>query len=225
MIQYPKYKLSLAFTNLFTRKRKLSIIGGGEHSKVVTETAGLSGWIVLGLYDDNVDIHCKEASGFKVLGPIVSFETGLGIIAIGDNKIRKNVNNRLSTIEWVKVVHPSAIISSDVIIGEGSVIMAGVVIQPGTIIGKHCIINTGSCIDHDCVIGDFVHIAPNCSLAGGVSVGEGTFIGIGTSVIQNRTIGKWSTVGAGSVIIDDQPDMCTTLGIPAKPLKFTNEQK
>jgi acetyltransferase EpsM len=103
--------------------------------------------------------------------------------------------------------------------------MAGAIIQTGTKIGKHSIINTGACIDHDCIIGDFVHIAPNCSLAGGVSVGEGTFFGIGSSIIPNKTIGRWTNVGAGSVIITDQPDNCTTLGIPAKPIKFNNEQK
>jgi acetyltransferase EpsM len=62
-------------------------------------------------------------------------------------------------------------------------------------------------------------------LAGGVSVGEGTFIGIGSSIIPNKTIGSWTNVGAGSVIITDQPDNCTTLGVPAKPIKFNNEQK
>jgi acetyltransferase-like isoleucine patch superfamily enzyme len=103
--------------------------------------------------------------------------------------------------------------------------MAGAIIQTGTKIGKHSIINTGACIDHDCIIGDFVHIAPNCSLAGGVSVGEGTFFGIGSSIIPNKTIGSWTNVGAGSVIIADQPSNCTTLGIPAKPIKFNNEQK
>ena len=101
--------------------------------------------------------------------------------------------------------------------------MAGVIIQPGVKIGRHCIVNTGSCIDHDCIIDDFAHIAPKCGLAGGVSIGEGSFIGIGSSIVPNRAIGKWSIVGAGSVVIKDIPGYSTSYGIPAKPIMFHNE--
>jgi sugar O-acyltransferase (sialic acid O-acetyltransferase NeuD family) len=225
LIERLKYELDVIITNLFFSKRMLSIIGGGGHSRVIAEVAGLSGWIVWGLYDDNEDILFKEVNGFKVLGPIDSLKTSLGIIAIGDNKIRKNVNDRLTKVVWAKVIHPSAIISADVEIGEGTVIMAGAVIQPGVKIGKHCIINTASCIDHDCIINDYVHIAPNASLAGGISVGEGTLIGIGSSIIPNIKIGQWSKIGAGSVVVHNQPSNCTIVGSPAKPLKFNNEQK
>lgn len=201
----------------------LNVFGVGGHSKVVVHTARLAGITISNLFDDNPITHNTEMFGIKVIGSIVDFKGGNAIIAIGDNKIRRKISSILPKQSWQTVIHPSAIISTDVLIGEGSVIMAGAIIQPGTIIGKHCIINTGTCIDHDCVIGDFAHIAPNCSLAGGVSVSEGTYIGIGTSIIPNKTIGKWTTVGAGSVVIDNQPDMCTTFGIPAKPFKFNNE--
>lgn len=202
---------------------KLSLIGVGGHSKVIVEMAKLSGLNFDGLYDDDPKIHNQKIYGLKVYGPVDSFESGHGIIAIGDNKIRKYINNRLSNVKWESLIHPSAIISADVEIGEGTVIMAGVILQPGVKIGKHCIINTGACIDHDCQINDYVHIAPNASLAGGVKVGEGTLIGIGSSIIPNITIGQWSKIGAGSVVVHDQPDNCTVVGSPAKPIKFHNE--
>jgi sugar O-acyltransferase (sialic acid O-acetyltransferase NeuD family) len=203
----------------------LNVFGVGGHSKVVIHAAKLAGITIFNLFDDNPRTHNTELCSFKVIGSIVDSIRGNAIIAIGDNKIRRKISIIFPQENWQTVIHPSAIISNDVLIGEGSVIMAGAIIQPGTTIGKHCIINTGACIDHDCVIGDFVHISPNCSLAGGVSVGDGTFIGIGTSIIPNKTIGSWTNVGAGSVIITDQPDNCTTLGVPAKPIKFNNEQK
>jgi sugar O-acyltransferase (sialic acid O-acetyltransferase NeuD family) len=203
----------------------LSIFGIGGHSKVVIDVAKLIGVSISSFFDDNPLSHNTEFCDVKVIGSILDFIEGNAIIAIGDNKSRKIIVERVSKASWQTIIHPSAIISKDVVIGEGSVIMAGAIIQTGTKIGKHSIINTGACIDHDCIIGDFVHIAPNCSLAGGVSVGEGTFIGIGSSIIPNKTIGSWTNVGAGSVIIADQPSNCTTLGIPAKPIKFNNEQK
>jgi sugar O-acyltransferase (sialic acid O-acetyltransferase NeuD family) len=203
----------------------LNVFGVGGHSKVVINAARLAGITISNLFDDNPMTHNTELCGIKVIGSIPDAIGGNAIIGIGDNKIRRKISSTFTQQKWQTVIHPSAIISTDVLIGEGSVIMAGVIIQPGAVIGKHCIINTGTCIDHDCVIGDFVHIAPNCSLAGGVSVSEGTFIGIGTSIIPNKAIGSWTIVGAGSVIINDQPDNCTTLGVPAKPIKYNHGQK
>jgi len=203
----------------------LNILGSGGHAKVVIESAKKSGFKINFVYDDNLTKKNSFLAGFEIKVPISSNIIGDSIIAIGDNRVRKSLSLELVNVNWVVIIHPSAIISEDVIIGEGTVIMAGVIIQPGTRIGKHCIINTGACIDHDCIIGDFVHIAPNSSLAGSVSIGEGTFIGIGSSIIPNKTIGSWAKVGAGSVIVNDQPDNCTTLGVPAKPIKFNNGQK
>jgi sugar O-acyltransferase (sialic acid O-acetyltransferase NeuD family) len=202
---------------------KLSLLGVGGHSKVVVEMARLSGFDIYSLYDDNPINHNLEFYGLKVSGPIYSFQNGSGVIAIGENKIRKNITDRLTKVKWETVIHPSAIISLDVDIGEGTVIMAGAIIQPGVKIGKHCIINTGSCIDHDCQISDYVHIAPNTSLAGGVEIGEGTLIGIGSSIVANVKIGMWSKIGAGCVVLHDQPDNCTVVGAPAKPIKFHYE--
>lgn len=203
----------------------LSIFGIGGYAKVIIESALLKGYKIDHLFDDDFQKNKLNFVGFSITAPIDLNFVGSSVIAIGDNRIRKLVSEKVSKANWCSIIHPSAIISKDVFIGDGTVIMAGAIIQPGTRIGKHCIINTGACIDHDCIIGDFVHVAPNCSLAGGISVGEGTFIGIGSSIIPNKTIGSWTNVGAGSVIISDQPDNCTTLGVPSKPIKFNNEQK
>jgi acetyltransferase EpsM len=205
-------------------RSSISIFGIGGHAKVIIESALLNGFIIDCIYDDDLKKLNSNFGEIIISGPIDVNFFGSLVIAIGNNNIRKQISDRFSKANWQTVIHPSAIISKDVIIGEGSVVMAGAIIQTGTKIGKHSIINTGACIDHDCIIADFVHIGPNSSLAGGVSVGEGTFIGIGSSIIPNRTIGRWTKVGAGSVIITDQPDNCTTCGIPAKPIKYNNEQ-
>jgi sugar O-acyltransferase (sialic acid O-acetyltransferase NeuD family) len=203
--------------------RNLIVFGVGGHSKVVIDVANLVGCSISNFFDDNPLTHNIEFNGVKVLGPIINFISGNAFVAIGENKKRKLIVEKVSNVSWQTLIHPSAIISKNVYIEEGSIIMAGAVIQPGTRIGKHCVINTGACIDHDCIIGDFVHIAPNATLAGGVIVGEGTLIGIGSSIIPNKTIGRWTNVGAGSLVINDQPDNCTTFGVPAKLIKFNNE--
>jgi sugar O-acyltransferase (sialic acid O-acetyltransferase NeuD family) len=205
-------------------RSNISIFGIGGHAKVIIESALLNGFIIDCIYDDDLQKLNSNFGEIIISGPIDVNFIGSLVIAIGNNKIRKLISDRVPKANWKTIIHPSAIISKDVLIGEGTVIMAGAIIQPGTKIGKHCIINTGACVDHDCVIGDFVHIAPNCGLAGGISIGDGTFVGIGSSIIPNMKIGKWANVGAGSVVINDLPDYCTAVGLPAKPIKFQNEK-
>jgi acetyltransferase EpsM len=57
------------------------------------------------------------------------------------------------------------------------------------------------------------------ALAGNVYVGEGTHIGLRASVIQGIRIGKWCTIGAGAVIINDIPDGATVVGNPGRIIK------
>lgn len=200
--------------------KSINILATGGHAKVIFSLVKSLGYQSVDFFDDNI-----TNANFPIKNTINSEINGNSIIAIGNNFIRRKISKKITLANWSTLIHPSAIIAEDVKIGEGSVVMAGSIIQTGSIIGKHCIINTGACVDHDCLIGDFVHIAPNCGLAGGVSVGEGAFIGIGSSLIPNIVIGKWSTIGAGSIVINDQPDFCTSVGVPAKPIKFKNEQK
>lgn len=198
--------------------KSINILATGGHAKVIFSLVKMLGYQNVNFFDDNT-----TNSNFQVKNTISPEINGTSIIAIGNNVSRKKVSEKIVLANWTTLIHPSAIIADDVIIGEGSVVMAGSIIQTGSIIGKHCIINTGACIDHDCSIGDFAHIAPNCGLAGGVSIGDGAFVGIGTSIIPYKAIGKWTNIGAGSVVISNQPDFCTSVGIPAKPIKFHNE--
>ena len=96
---------------------------------------------------------------------------------------------------------------------------ANAAINTGSIIGPNVIVNTGATIDHHTRIDAHAHIAPGVHLGGAVIVEEGALLGIGSSVIPNCTIGAWSTVGAGAVVLDDVPPHTTVVGVPAKPLQ------
>ena len=97
------------------------------------------------------------------------------------------IANRL--IVGAAPVHPSAIISKYVSVGEGSVVMQGAIIQSDAKIGKHCIIKTCTAIDHECEIGDFVQISPHTTLCGNVHFGKVSWIRAGATVIPGIRIG------------------------------------
>ena len=117
------------------------------------------------------------------------------------------------------VVHPAAILPSDIVLGEGAQVMAGAILQPGCRVGDNAIINTGAVVDHDCRIGAHVHIAPGAVLSGDVAVGEGAHVGTGARVIQGITIGAGAVVGAGAAVVRDVPPGARVAGVPARPLR------
>ncbi|AGK52655.1 acetyltransferase [Bacillus sp. 1NLA3E] len=202
----------------------IAIIGQGGHSKVITDLLSLSKkHSIIGYFDDrHIDLTVKDNTFF---GPVIMVKKLLDyfkdikvIIAIGDNKIRKKIVERLGFSEesYITLIHPSAIISPSAKIGTGTVIMAYSVVQADTEIGRHSIINTSTVIEHDNVIGDFVHVSPNVTLTGAVQIEEGVHIGAGASIIPNLSIGEWSVIGAGATVINCIPSFCTAVGVPAK---------
>ncbi len=201
--------------------REVCVIGGGGHAKVVIRTLQESGFSVEAVFDDSPQKWGTSVFGVPVVGPVS--EIGRrgrvpAVIAVGDNPTRHAMARQLD-LEWIRVVHPRAVVDSTARIGRGTVVFAGAVIQPDAVLGEHVIVNTGASIDHDCRIADFVHIAPGAHLAGKVSVGEGALVGTGAAVIHCRQIGAWSTIGAGAVVVKDIPAQTVATGVPARPTR------
>lgn len=143
------------------------------------------------------------------------------IVGFGNGNARLKLAKQLKSEGFllVSVIHPSAIIASNVVIGEGTVITAGVVINSGSQIGENAIINTSSSVDHGCIVDDGVHICPGVHLAGNVRIGRGTWIGIGSCVIDHIKIGNDSFIGAGSVVTKDIPEHVVAYGNPARVIR------
>jgi sugar O-acyltransferase (sialic acid O-acetyltransferase NeuD family) len=190
------------------------LYGASGHAKVIIDILMDNNVSVEGLYDDNASVD--ELIGYRVFrtneikGPL--------IVSIGSNTVRKRIAESLDVLFGI-AIHPSAIISSNASVSEGSVAMQGVIIQSCSTIGKHCIINTGASIDHDCRIEDYVHVSPHVTLCGNVEVGEGSWIAAGSVIIPGIKIGRWSIVGAGSVVTKDIPDHVLAIGNRCEVIK------
>lgn len=199
---------------------KINLFGASGHAKVIIDIIKSSNLEVNDVFDDNTEI--ENILEYKVSANYSAKELSSSpvIISIGNNEIRQRLAQSLNCNFSKPLFHPSAVISHDAKLKEGTVVMPHAVINNSAKIGKHCIINSGAIIEHDCNIGDFVHVSPKASLGGNVEVGEGTHIGIGSSVIQNISIGKNCTIGAGAVIIKDIPDGSTVVGNPGKIIKI-----
>ena len=202
-------------------KENLVIIGASGHGKVIADIAiQMNCWKEIFFLDDDEAI--EECLGIKVVGKSSDALKYKGeacfFVAIGNNEIREKVQRALEEQDMpiATLVHPNAVIGTDVELGAGTAVMAGAVINSSSRIGKACIINTNSTIDHDNDIGEYVHISPGVSVAGNVSIGKGTWLGIGSVVSNNISICDNCVIGAGAVVVKDVCSGGAYIGVPAK---------
>jgi len=212
------------------------IVGASGHGSVVADVCRCQGlYEILGFIDSFKAAGTKHC-GLDVLGtendlPRIEsrFRELGGIVAIGDNMVRQRVVTRICELiysfKFITAIHPSAQIGSNVAIGAGSVAMAGVVINAGTTIGKHCIINTSASIDHDNVWGDFTSLGPGGTTGGHVTIGKYSVVAQGAVVLHGRRVGAHSVVGASSTVIHDIPDSVVAYGTPAKVVRSRSEDE
>jgi sugar O-acyltransferase (sialic acid O-acetyltransferase NeuD family) len=182
-------------------------------------------WNFLGFLDDNPAAYGNRIHDFPVLGGLDWLAANPGprvVVAIGNPRARRAVVRRIATLPgagFASLVHPLAWIGDDVELGEGSVICAGSCISCDIRIGKHVIINLDCTVCHDVEIDDYVTVAPSANISGTVRLGVGVDLGTNATIIQGLTIGDWSIVGAGSVVVRDLAPYVTAVGVPAVKIK------
>jgi UDP-2-acetamido-3-amino-2,3-dideoxy-glucuronate N-acetyltransferase len=74
-------------------------------------------------------------------------------------------------------IHPTASVSPEAQIGEGTSIWNQAQVREGAVIGQHCIISKDVYIDFDVHIGNHVKIQNGVSIYHGVTIEDGVFVG------------------------------------------------
>ena len=105
----------------------------------------------------------------------------------------------------------------------------GIEIHPGAKIGKGLVIDHGMGV----VIGETAEIGDNCTLYQGVTLGgtgkdvgkrhptlgNNVLVGSGAKVLGPFRIGDNTKIASNAVVLDEIPDNCTAVGIPAKVVR------
>jgi sugar O-acyltransferase (sialic acid O-acetyltransferase NeuD family) len=142
----------------------------------------------------------------------------VGVGAVHDNSPRARVAKVAveAGLELVKVVHPSATVSSRADIGAGTVVLAGAIVGPGATLGTNVIVNSGAIVEHGVVVEDHAHVAPGAVIGGDAVICTLAHVGLGARVLQGIEVGAAAIVGAGAVVVQDVRATGTVLGIPAR---------
>jgi sugar O-acyltransferase (sialic acid O-acetyltransferase NeuD family) len=195
---------------------------GRQAIDIIEEVGGAK---IVGVLDrDTTD---GLVAGYPVLGSdedlaTASESTGATafVVAIGANATRHRLLMREMVrsphLEPLRVVHPSAVVARDAVVGPGSILMAGTIVSNGCRLGTGALLCTRSSLDHDSVLGDCASLAPGVSTGGRVRIGECTAVGLGANVIHGVTIGSNTVIGSASLVLEDVPDRVVAYGTPAR---------
>ncbi len=119
-------------------------------------------------------------------------------------------------------------------VSQSARFLTGIEIHPGAKIGHGLFIDHGSGV----VIGETTEIGDNCTLYQGVTLGgtgkhvgkrhptlgNNVMVGSGAKVLGPFKIGDNTKIAANAVVLNEIPDNCTAVGIPARIVKRNNQR-
>jgi len=209
-------------------KKDLVIVGaGGFGREIAWQISELGQYSILGYIDSDARLQGQKINGLPVLGDS-QWLLGLrdeicAVICIGNSRSRKHVYNELSknpNINFPTIIASNVRYSNSVTFGQGCIICLSTVLTVNITLGDFVIANLDCTIGHDAVLENFATLYPSVNVSGGVHVKACAEIGTGANIIQGKTIGENTIIGAGAVVTKDIPSNCTAVGTPAKPIKF-----
>lgn len=119
-------------------------------------------------------------------------------------------------------------------VSQWSRFWTGIEIHPGAVIGRRLVIDHGSgiVIGETAELGNDVLLYQGCTLGGTgkergkrhPTLGDHVMVGSGAKVLGPITIGRFSRVAAGAVVLCDVPEDCTAVGVPARIVRRAGER-
>jgi UDP-perosamine 4-acetyltransferase len=207
--------------------KKVIVIGSGGHAKVVIDILHeMQNVEIFGITSNSLSAGSFYI-GYQILGDdeVLSqyvdqnYFIAMGLGGYRDNNLREKVYNYAKELgfSFINVIHPNAIISKTVKLGESIVIFPGVVLNTDVQIGNNSIVATGSTIDHETIIGNNVLVSAGVTVGACSKIQDNSLLALGSKVISGIAIGRNAVVAAGAVVIKNVQNNETVFGIPAKP--------
>jgi len=141
-----------------------------------------------------------------------------------------------SVIWHLAQVRERAVVGAECTIGRGAYIGTGVVlgdrckVQNFALVYEPATLGTGCFIGPAAVLTNDMYprsVDPDGKLksaadwtAVGVTVLEGASVGARAVCVAPVTIGRWSMVAAGAVVVSDVPDFALVVGVPARRIRW-----
>ena len=187
--------------------KKFIIIGNSSYAKMMKEYLTMDNIGEIYAYAvDKIYVKEKEIDGV----PVVSFENlkadyhaddfdlimGIGYSQMGN--VRKRIFELCKSwgYHFENYIHPTAIIASNVQVGEGNNILEGVILESGVVIKDANLMYGGVLIGHETNILSYNTFSVGTSIAGCVTIKNNCFFGVSSAVRDYVTIEDYVLIGA-----------------------------
>jgi sugar O-acyltransferase (sialic acid O-acetyltransferase NeuD family) len=188
-------------------------------------------YTIAGVLDDDPSTHGRRVLGVPVLGPVTLVQDSDASVVVGTGNPRDYASRArivarcaLPADRYATIVHPAAHLGAGTTIGAGTVILAGVVATCEVSIGHHVAVMPHVTLTHDDHIEDYATLTSGVALGGGVTVGRGAYLGARATVREGVSVGEWSLLGMGSLLLHDLPPSTVAYGAPAVPVRAAQVQ-
>lgn len=162
-------------------------------------------WNIIGFADDDPSKATGNFEGYPMLGAVEKVSKdhpgSSVLIAIGDNKIRRKIYDRLRGHDFPVFIDPAAQVSPTAEFQHGVFVAPEAIISVGTMIGKFAIVNARSGIGHDSVVGEFSNICPGVSISGHTVLGKDVFMGTNSCTAPGIKIGDGAVVSCAMPVL------------------------
>lgn len=186
---------------------------------------GIPKWNIKGFIDDNCsaldNVKC-EVSILNTIDHYTICKDDQFVCCIGNGNVRQLVVEKLKSkgAIFANLIHPTAIISDTVKMGEGVIVYPFALLSDNAKIGDGCIINMHSSVAHDSVLGNFCTISAHCDITGMCMLGNKVFMGTTSNMVPGTKIGDDVYICAGSTVMAKVQRGRKVLGNPAKIVKL-----
>lgn len=210
--------------------KDLIVVGAGGFGRSLYCIAnGCAGYgtdfIVKGFIDDNIHQLDNFVGYPPILDTIDSYsiqDNDLFVCSIGEMQTKRLICEKLKEkgAKFMSLIHNTAIVRSNIQIGDGSVVCEYAAIGADCKIGENSLIQPYAAVAHDCKVGNYVRIDTRATLVGGVIVEDDVTIHTAAVLSHNVVVGKGAKVAACSFVIKKVKPNTVVMGNPAKQFDY-----
>jgi len=205
------------------------IIGAGTYAEVYLAYLLEAGIEIAGFVDDAPALQGKLVRDYPVLGTVADLqhlkeEQNVEAVycPIGNNSVRVRLLRQAKAwgYQTPNYIHPSAVISPHVEMGQGVYVLLGTHIMPYTKIEDYVMISMNVNVAHHNLLEEGTFLSTGVNFGASITAHKRAYVGIGATIMTGlHELGEDCLVGAGAVVIKDVPARAIMAGVPAKVIR------